>query len=369
MLSGGGVGKELPMSMRKTLLCLALLVFALAGPSLSAQAQPTPKAPPGAILIKGAGATFPSPLYEKWFQLYQRLHPEVVLHYEPVGSGAGVQRFIGVGLEEEKRVDFGASDAAMNDAEIAQVQRGVRLIPMTAGGVALAYSLPGLEGRLRLSRAAYTGIFLGKIKNWNDPVIVECNPGLKLPKLTIVAVARSDSSGTTFAFTKHLDAVSPEWRQRYGAQSIVDWPGGPMRAKGNEGIATLIKHSIGSIGYVSLGFAQKLALDVAALENRAGQYIVPSIESATADMAAAELPDNLRLFLPDPEGPESYPIVTLSWVLLYGNYEDSKKAQVIKGLFDWCLHDGQRFSADLGYIPLPPNIVAKAASALAGINP
>ncbi len=139
------------------------------------------------------------------------------MHYEPVGSGLGIERCIGVGVEEEKRVDFGASDAAMSDAEIAKVECGVLLIPMTAGGVVLAYNLPGIEDRLRLSRAAYTGIFLGKIKDWNDPVIRECNPGLQLPKLTIAAVARSDSSGTTFALTKHLDSVSPEWRQRYGA--------------------------------------------------------------------------------------------------------------------------------------------------------
>jgi phosphate transport system substrate-binding protein len=357
------------MSTRKTLLCLAALVVALAGLSFSTQGQTTLKASPGGILIKGAGATFPSLLYERWFQQYNKLHAEVVVQYEPVGSGLGVERFIGAGQEEEKLVDFGASDAAMSDAEIAKVQRGVRLIPMTAGGIALAYNLPGLKGQLRLSRAAYTGIFLGKIKNWNDPVIRECNPGLQLPKLTIAAVARSDSSGTTFAFTKHLDAVSPEWRQRYGAQNVVDWPGGPMRAKGNEGVATLIKRSVGSIGYVELGFAQKLHLDAASLENKAGNYIVPSFESAMACIAACELPDNLRIFLPDPEDPESYPIVTLSWILLYKDYPDSKKAQVIRELFQWCLYEGQSFSGDLGYIPLPAKIVAKAAAALATISP
>ena len=184
---------------------------------------------------------------------------------------------------------------------------------MTAGGVALAYNLPGLEAWLRLSRDAYTGIFLGKIKNWNDPVIRECNPGLKLPKLTIVAVARSDSSGTTFAFTKHLDAVSPEWRRRYGAHKFVDWPGGPMRAKGNEGVATLIKHSEGSIGYVGW-VSPKVGPGDGGPGEQGRKLHLPSYESATAAMASAELPDNLRLFLPDPEGPESYPIVTLSWV-------------------------------------------------------
>ena len=157
--------------------------------------------------------------------------------------------------------------------------------------------------------------------------------------------------------------------QNYKLQTVVDWPGGPMRGKGNEGVATLIKHSEGSIGYVELGFAQKLGLDVAALENKSGNYIVPSFASATAAIAAAELPDNLRVFLPDPEGPESYPIVTLSWVLLYREYPDSKKAEVIKELFRWCLNEGQGFSGNLGYIPLPAKIVSKAAAALATIAP
>jgi phosphate transport system substrate-binding protein len=223
------------MSTRKKLLSLAALAIALAGLSPWAQGQPSVTAPPGTILIKGAGATFPSLLYEKWFQEYHKLHPEIEVHYDPVGSGMGVERFLGVGLEEEQRVDFGASDTAMSDAEIAKVPGGVRLIPMTASGIALAYNLPGLEGQLRLSRAAYTGIFLGKIKNWNDPIIRECNPGLQLPKLTIAAVARSDSSGTTFAFTKHLEAISSEWHRRYGARSVVDWPAGPMRAKAMRG--------------------------------------------------------------------------------------------------------------------------------------
>jgi len=361
--------KEPPMSMRKTLLSLAALIVALAGLSPSTHGQTTLQAPPGGILIKGAGATFPSLLYERWFKQYNELHPEVVVNYEPVGSGLGVERFIGAGFEEEKLVDFGASDAAMSDTEIAKVQRGVRLIPMTAGGIALAYNLPGLKGQLRLSRAAYTGIFLGRIRNWNDPIIRECNPGLQLPKLTIAAVARSDSSGTTFAFTKHLDAVSPEWRQKYGAQNVVDWPGGPMRARGNEGVATLIKRSIGSIGYVELGFAQKLHLEAASLENKAGNYIVPSFDSAMTAMAEAELPENLRVFLPDPEGAQSYPIVTLTWILLYRDHPDSKKAEVIRELFRWCLHQGQHFSGDLGYIPLPPKIVEKAAAALATISP
>jgi phosphate transport system substrate-binding protein len=324
---------------------------------------------PGAVLIKGAGATFPAPLYEKWFALFMSSHPDVAIEYEAVGSGAGIERFIGKGVDEEKRVDFGASDAAMTDAETAMVERGARMVPMTASGVVLAYNIPGLQGELRLSREAYTGIFLGKIKDWSDPVIRECNPDLRLPKMTITAVVRSDGSGTTFAFTKHLDAISSEWRQRYGPATLVNWPGRAMRAKGNEGVAGLVLQSEGSIGYMGLGFAQRLGLKVAVIENKAGNYIVPGTESALASIGSAVLPENLRLFLPDPDGPESYPIVTLTWVLLYDKYDDPRKARDIKELFNWCLHAGQAYSEQLGYLPLTRQIVESSAAALDKLSP
>jgi phosphate transport system substrate-binding protein len=303
-------------------------------------------------------------LYEKWFALYTGSHPDVVVQYEAVGSGAGIERFIGKGVDDEKRVDFGASDAAMTDADIARVERGAKMVPMTAGGVVLAYNIPGLQGELKLSREAYTGIFLGKIKDWNDPVIRDCNPGLQLPKLTITAVVRSDGSGTTFAFTKHLDAISSEWRQRYGPATFVNWPGRAMRAKGNEGVAGLVRQSVGSIGYMEFGYARKLGLKVAVIQNKAGNYIVPSVESALQSMSSCELPENLRLFFPDPEGPDSYPIVTLTWVLLYDRYDDPKKAEALRDLFNWCLHAGQAYSEQLGYLPLPVGIVECAAASL-----
>ena len=321
---------------------------------------------PGSILLKGAGATFPAPLYKKWFSLYRKAHPGVVVKYDVVGSGAGIERFIGKGYSDNKRVDFGASDAAMTDAEISQVERGVKMIPLTAGGVVLAYNIPGLEGRLKLGRKAYTGIFLGKIKRWDDPIIKECNPGLKAPKLTIAIVVRSDSSGTTFAFTKHLDAISNEWRTRYGASKLVDWPGRAMRARGNEGVAGIVSQSVGSIGYMELGFAQRLGLNTAVVENKAGNYIAPSLQTARTSILSAVLPPNLRLFMPDPEGPNSYPIVTLTWVLLYDRYDDGKKVETIKDLFNWCLHDGQTYSSELGYVVLPENIVKSGSAALNG---
>ncbi|MDR3555725.1 MAG: phosphate ABC transporter substrate-binding protein PstS [Syntrophobacteraceae bacterium] len=328
-----------------------------------------PAMAPGPVLLSGAGATFPAPLYQQWFSLYMKSHPGVVVKYEAVGSGAGIERFMAKGVPDNKRVDFGASDAAMTDDEISGMESGVTMMPLTAGGVVLAYNIPGLQGRLRLSRKAYASIFLGKIQSWNDPVIKECNPGLNLPKLTIATVVRSDASGTTFAFTKHLAAISRQWRESYGAAKLIDWPGRAMRARGNEGGAGLVDQSAGAIGYMELGFAQRLGLDTAVLENKAGNYITPSPRSAKASMASAVLPQNLRLFIPDPDGPDSYPIVTLTWVLLYDRYNDPQKVQTLKDLFSWCLHTGQTYSQPLGYLPLPDNIVRSAVAALSRITP
>jgi phosphate transport system substrate-binding protein len=230
--------------------------------------------------------------------------------------------------------------------------------------VALAYNLPDLAVDLKLSRKAYTGIFLGEIKNWNDPSIAKTNPGVKLPKLSIATVVRQDSSGTTYAFTKHLDAISEKWRVQHGPATLVNWPGNAMRAKGNEGVAARINQSIGSIGYVSYEFARQLGLKLAVLENKEGNFIKPTEQSCTAALAGAEMPENLRVFVPDPSGPDSYPIVTFSWILLYKNYPDSEKAASIRDLFKWCLLDGQKYAPKLGYVRLPANVTEKALAAL-----
>ena len=322
------------------------------------------KAPAGAVLLRGAGATLPSPLYKEWFTAYQSGHPDTVVTYDSVGSGEGVRRFLGKNVKPEELVDFGASDAAMRDEEIAQSPKGVLLLPMTAGAVVLAYNLPDFEGELRLSRKAYAGIFLGEIKNWNDPQIAESNPGRKLPKLTIATVVRQDGSGTTYAFTKHLDAISNRWRSLYGPATLVNWPGNAMRAPGNEGVAARINQSMGSIGYVSYEFARKLKLKIAVIENRSGHYVTLTGQSSEAALASAELPDNLRLFMPDPPGPDAYPIVTFSWILLYPSYDDTKKAKAVRELFRWCLSDGQNYASQRGYVKLPPSITARALTAL-----
>ena len=327
------------------------------------------KAPAGGVLLKGAGATFPSLLYQRWFTTYEASHPTAAIAYDAVGSGEGIRRFSGTNVKPEETVDFGASDAAMSDEQMAHVRAGVLLLPVTAGSVVLAYNLPGFEGELRLSRKAYAGIFLGEIKSWNDRVIAAANPKAKLPKLTIATVVRQDGSGTTYAFTKHLDAISEKWRGRYGAATLVNWPGNAMRAKGNEGVAGLINHSDGSIGYVSYEFARKIGLRIATLENKDGAFVRPSAQTATAALASAQLPDNLRVFVPDPSGRDSYPIVTLTWILLRKDYADAGKARAIRDLFEWCLRDGQKYAPELNYIPLPPEVVARALPALAAIKP
>src|SRR6516165_4156336 len=235
--------------------------------------QSEEKLPAGAILLKGAGATFPYLLYAHWFEVYHGAQPNIYINYTAAGSEEGIRRIIGKNVADDEQVDFGASDAAMSDAEIARASNDVLMIPATAGCVALAYNLPGLGGTLRLSRQAYAGIFLGEITTWNDPLIARSNPGVKLPDLTIDTVVRQDNSGTTFAFTRNLDAISERWRKLHGgAVTLVNWPGEAMRANGNEGVAGLIEKSTGSIGYVGYEFARRIGLDMASLENRDGKF-------------------------------------------------------------------------------------------------
>jgi phosphate transport system substrate-binding protein len=355
-------------------LLLVLAVFAASGWSAGAvprkdSARPDSRVlPPDAVLLRGAGATFPLALYQKWFATYEASHPKAAIDYEAVGSGEGVRRFIGAHVEADERVDFGASDAAMRDDEMAAVADGAVLVPMTAGSVALAYNLPGVDADLRLSRQAYVGIFTGVIRSWNDPLIARSNPGVKLPNLTIATVVRQDGSGTTFAWTKHLDAINEGWRTRYGAATLINWPGNSMRATGNEGVASRIRASVGSIGYVGYEFARRAGLRVARLENRAGNFVLPSDRSASAALAGAEMPENLRLYVPDPAGSDAYPVVTLTWVLVYAHYPDFPKTQAVHDLFRWCLTEGQQYAAGLGYAPLPTAIAQRSLAALDSVR-
>ncbi|MBC6477608.1 MAG: phosphate ABC transporter substrate-binding protein PstS [Hormoscilla sp. GM7CHS1pb] len=312
------------------------------------------------VNLTGAGGSFPAPLYQRWFQDLSTQNPNLLVDYQSVGSGAGVERFT------QELVNFGASDVAMKDAEISKIDRGVLMLPMTAGSIVLAYNLPVED--LKLSREAYVGIFLGKITKWNDPKITKTNPGIELPNQKITVIHRSDGSGTTGVFTKHLSAINPEWKNKVGEGKTVEWPTG-IGGKGNEGVSAQIKQNSGAIGYVEYGFAKSSQLNVASLENKGGKFIKPTDESASLALGAVKLPENLRAFITDPEGAESYPIVTYTWLLAYKKYDDPKVAKAVEEVIEYGLTEGQKVSSDLGYIKLPPNVREKVAQAANQISP
>lgn len=316
----------------------------------------------GNVSLTGAGASFPSPLYTAWFQGLNQKYPSLQVNYQSVGSGAGVEQFI------KGTVDFGASDVAMKDEEIQKVDRGVLLLPMTAGSIVLAYNLPGVDQQIKLPREVYTNIFLGNIKTWNDPKITAANPGVNLPNTPIAIVHRSDGSGTTDVFTQHLSTVSPDWKSKVGSGKTVSWPTG-IGAKGNEGVTAQLQQTQGSIGYVEYGYAKQNELKFASLQNKAGQFIVPSDQSAAKTLESVTLPENLRAFITDPEGAESYPIVTYSWILAYKKYPDAAKAKAMEAMIEYGLTEGQKLAPELGYVPLPQPVVQKVAAAADAISP
>lgn len=346
---------------------VALAAAALLAVVLPAHGQDTGRAasPTAKVVVRGAGATFPAPLYEKWIAAFRQQNPDLAVTYDAVGSGEGQKRFLA------HAVDFGASDAALSDEQLASVKPGAQLVPVTAGMVVLAYNLPGLGGDLRLSRAVCADIFAGSIKTWDDPRIRADNPGLALPHRSIVMIVRQDGSGTTYAFSAHLSAVSAAWRdQGPGVGTLLNWPGNTMRARGNEGVAGRIKVSEGSIGYVEYHFAKRLGLPMAHLQNRAGRFVAPSEGSGQTALVrnVKQMPSNLRLFLPDPEGEDAYPIVSFSWLLLYEQYQDREKAVALKKFVSWSLTEGQSYSRQLGYIPLPGEVASLSLAALGRIH-
>ncbi|MBN3872641.1 phosphate ABC transporter substrate-binding protein PstS [Nostoc sp. JL33] len=317
----------------------------------------------GTVKLSGAGASFPAPLYDTWFTDLNKKYPNLQVDYASVGSGSGVEQFI------KGTVDFGASDVAMKDEEIQKVpaDRGVLLLPVTAGSIVLAYNLSDVP-ELKLPRAVYADILLGKIKSWDDPQIAKANPGAKLPKEPINVVYRSDGSGTTGVFTKHLSAISPEWKTKVGEGKTVNWPTG-TGAKGNEGVTAQIQQTQGSIGYVEYGYAKQNSLKFAALENKGGKFVVASEESASKTLASVPLPANLRAFISDPEGADSYPIVTYTWILAYKKYPNAAKAKAVEAAIEYALTEGQKQASALGYVPLPGNVITKVAAAADQISP
>ena len=317
----------------------------------------TPTAASTAITLNGTGASFPLFLYERIFSEYrQTVDPQLQVNYQPTGSAAGIQQVI------SKTVDFGASDIAMTDDEIAQVAPGIVLVPMTAGTVAIAYNLPDVPSGLRLTRAALADIFLGKLTSWNDPEITEANPEIALPDLPITLVHRSDGSGTTAVLTAHLSAISPDWETQVGKGLNVEWPSG-VGIKANAGVSAQIQQAEGAIGYVEYSYALKLGIPIAALENQAGQFVEPNTTTGAKGLEV-DMPANLKVFVTDPAGADAYPIVTYSWILAYQRYEDAAKGEALKAILKWGLSEGQQFSEQLGYVPLPPNVIEQATAAV-----
>ena len=313
------------------------------------------------VKLQGAGASFPAPIYSKWFKTYSAAHPSVQIDYQSVGSGSGVKDFI------DRTVDFGASDAAMTAEEIGRVDPalGVQLLPMTAGSIVITYNLPDVKD-LKLSRKAYSGIFLGTVKKWNDPAIATMNPGVKLPDSPINVVVRADSSGTTFVFTQHLSAINPEFAKSPGTSKMPNWPVG-TRSKGIEGVTGSVKTTPGSIGYIEYGYAKSQDMPMAVLENKSGAYIAATTASGQAALASAQLPDNMIAWVADPEPKEAYPIVTYTWLLVNKKYPKSKLT-VLQDLLKYGLTDGQKDAEPLGYIPMPAPVIEKVKAAVDGLT-
>ena len=317
------------------------------------------------ISLHGAGSTFAAALYKQWIETYHREHPAVSITYDAVGSGEGIRRFVA------GSVDFGASDVALSDREAAEIAKGAVMVASTAGMVVLAYNVPGLRGELRLPRDVYPAILSGQIRRWDDPRIQQANPGSNLPHIDIVIVARQESSGTTFALTNHLAAISLSWREQgLGVGKLIEWPSATMTAVGNEGVASRIKISEGSIGYVEFGFAKRLGLPMALLQNKAGKFIAPDDAAGLQALAeaSAKTPAGLNQSIVDPSGAGAYPIVTFSWLLLYRQYDDPQKGAAVRDFVAWGLAKGQTFGEKWGYLPLPGEVAASGEQALASIG-
>ncbi len=316
------------------------------------------------ITLQGSGATFPAPLYRRWFIEYYAAHPDVRVNYSPIGSGAGIRQFT-AGL-----TTFGASDAGMSQKEIDKLPKeygGVRLLPMTAGEIALSYNLP-LAAPIHLSRSTYVKIFLRAITDWNDPEIAKDNPGVELPTQKITVVTRADSSGTTFAFTTHMAAVAKamhlEWPP--GVDKSVPWRES-IAAQGNDGVAALIQLTPGAIGYVEYGYARLAHLRMAALENASHEFILPDEtgEGGQRALEGAEIPADLQIRISDPTNSGAYPIVTYTWLLCRKHYDDQREERTIEAILLDCLTDPkQEVARQLGYVKLPPNVVDRLRAEL-----
>ncbi len=317
----------------------------------------------GSVILQGAGATFPAPLYQKWLSEYGNLHPNLKMDYQSIGSGGGIKQI------KEQTVDFGASDSPMSDADLKSAPGEIVHIPTVLGAVVITYNLEGMKQPLRFSPEVIADIFLGKIKKWNDPKIAADNAGVTLPANDITVVHRSDGSGTSAVFTDYLSKVSAEWKEKVGAGVSPSWPTG-IGGKGNEGVTGQVKNTPNTIGYVELAYAAKNKLPVAHIKNAAGSFIEPSIDAVTAAAAAsvANMPDDLRISITNAAGAQAYPISSYTYILVYKNQKDAAKGKAIVDFLWWGIHDGERFAKELLYAPLPPDVVKKAETKINSVT-
>jgi phosphate transport system substrate-binding protein len=312
--------------------------------------------------LNGAGATFPYPIYSKWFNQYHQEHPEIEINYQSIGSGGGIRQ-VTAGT-----VDFGASDGPMSDQQLADAKKKIIHLPTVLGAVVPAYNIPGFKGELKFTPEIIAGIYLGKITTWNDPAIAKANPGVSLPGQSIIVVHRSDGSGTTYIFTDYLSKVSNEWRDSVGKNTSVKWPTG-LGAKGNEGVAGMVRQMDGAFGYVELIYAVQNNITYGSVKNAAGVFVKASLDSTTAAAASMKsMPADFRVSITNAPGKDAYPIASFTWLLVPADWKDKTKEKVIVDFLSWMLERGQTMTADLNYAPLPDAVKQKEREAIKTIH-
>ncbi|MGA2946456.1 MAG: phosphate ABC transporter substrate-binding protein PstS [Candidatus Sulfotelmatobacter sp.] len=329
------------------------LLFVCALLALPAVAQTT---------LNGAGATFPYPMYSKWFSEYHKLHPDVQVNYQSIGSGGGIRQVT------EGTVDFGASDMPMTDGQLAEAQGKVKTkvlnLPSVLGAVVPAYNIPGVSGEVKFTPDSLAGIFLGKITKWNDKAITSANPGVNFPDKDIIVVHRSDGSGTTFIWTDYLSKISGDWKNQVGSGTSVRWPIG-LGGKGNEGVAGSIRQLQGSIGYVELIYAVQNNIPFGSVRNAGGAFLKASLEGVTAAAATApKMPADFRVSITNAPGKDAYPISSFTWLLIPAQSKDAAKGKILADFLNWMVTDGQKMTAALSYAPLPESVVQKEKEAI-----
>ena len=312
----------------------------------------------GQTTLNGAGATFPNPMYSKWFSEYHKVHSDVQVNYQPIGSGGGIRQ-VTAGT-----VDFGASDMPMTDKQLQEAKAKILNIPTVLGAVVPAYNVPGVTGEIKFTPEALAGIFLGKISKWNDKTITSANPGVNFPDREIIVVHRSDGSGTTFIWTDYLSKVSSEWKSQVGSDTSVKWPVG-LGQKGNEGVAGSIRQLAGAMGYIELIYAVENKIPYGSVRNSSGAFVQGSLESVTAAAASApKMPADFRVSITNAPGKDAYPISSFTWLLIPAQSKDASKGKILADFLNWMVTDGQQMTSALAYAPLPDNVVAKVKDAI-----